>query len=216
MSQIDDLIEKYCPNGVEYKTLGDIGTFERGKGLQKKDFVEDGEVGCIHYGQIYTYYGLFANTTKSRVTKSLAKKCTLAHTGDIVIATTSENLEDVGKAVAWEGSEDIAISGDALVYRHKQNQRYIVYFLRSSLFARQKKTLAFGAKVIRLKPDNFEKVVIPLPPLPVQQKIVEILDKFTALEAELEADLEAELEARRKQYEHYRDKLLTFKPLEQN
>ena len=54
-----------------------------------------------------------------------------------------------------------------------------------------------------------EELLIPVPPQPVQEEIVRILDKFTALEAELEA----ELEARRKQYEYYRDRLLTFKPL---
>lgn len=55
MSRIDELIQRYCPNGVEFKPLGSIGTFVRGNGLQKKDFAESG-VGCIHYGQIYTYY----------------------------------------------------------------------------------------------------------------------------------------------------------------
>lgn len=54
MSELANLIEAMCPDGVEYKKLGEVGTFYRGNGLQKKDFSETG-VGCIHYGQIYTY-----------------------------------------------------------------------------------------------------------------------------------------------------------------
>ena len=57
---------------------------------------------------------------------------------------------------------------------------------------------------------RINKIVIPVPPLAIQNEIVNILDKFTQLEAELKAKLEAELEARRKQYEYYRNKLLNF------
>ncbi len=53
MSKLKELIDRLCPNGVEYKQLGVVGNFIKGNGLQKKDFVESG-VGCIHYGQIYT------------------------------------------------------------------------------------------------------------------------------------------------------------------
>ncbi|MDR2973474.1 MAG: hypothetical protein LBV00_01995 [Propionibacteriaceae bacterium] len=66
MSRIDERIQQYCPDGVEYKALGDVGTLVRGNGLQKKDFTESG-VGCIHYGQIYTYYGTYADSTTSHL-----------------------------------------------------------------------------------------------------------------------------------------------------
>ena len=84
---------------VEWKPLGEIGTFVRGNGLQKKDFVDHG-VGCIHYGQIYTYYKTFATETKSFVSEEKSLKLKKAHPGDLVIATTSENTEDVCKAVS--------------------------------------------------------------------------------------------------------------------
>ena len=71
MTNLDRLIAELCPDGVVHKPLGEIGEFVRGSGLQKKDFVESG-VGCIHYGQIYTYYGIFANKTKSFVSPELA------------------------------------------------------------------------------------------------------------------------------------------------
>ena len=89
MSKIGNLVKQLCPDGVEWKTLGEIGNFVRGNGLQKKDFTDSG-VGCIHYGQIYTYYGNFAYETKSFVSTETAKKLRKAQAGDLIIAATSE------------------------------------------------------------------------------------------------------------------------------
>lgn len=205
MSRIDDLIAEYCPDGVKHQTLGEIGEFIRGNGIQKRDFQDSG-FGCIHYGQIYTYYGLFADHTKSFIDPDLAEKRKKAYKGDLVIATTSENEEDVCKACAWLGEEPIAISGDAYIFRHHQNPKYISYCFQSELFQSQKKKYITGTKVLRVNGDAMAKIHVPVPPLPVQEEIVRILDSFSSLEAELEA----ELEARRKQYTHYRDELLTF------
>ena len=205
MSRIDELIQQLCPDGVEYKMLGEIGTFVRGNGLQKKDFVDHG-VGCIHYGQIYTYYKTFATETKSFVTRELSLRLTQVYPNDLILACTSENIEDVCKTVAWLGQETIVTGGHACVFRHKQNAKYLAYFFATDYFFAQKKKFARGAKVIDIKTEDLAKIVVPVPPLPVQEEIVRILDKFTALEAELKA----ELKARRKQYEFYRDQLLTF------
>ena len=205
MSRIDDLIAEYCPDGVKHQTLGEIGEFIRGNGIQKRDFRDSG-FGCIHYGQIYTYYGLFADHTKSFIDPNLAEKRKKAYKGDLVIATTSENEEDVCKACAWLGEEPIAISGDAYIFRHHQNPKYISYCFQSELFQSQKKKYITGTKVLRVNGDAMAKIHVPVPPLPVQEEIVRILDSFSSLEAELEA----ELEARRKEYAYYRNELLTF------
>ncbi|MGM9974253.1 MAG: restriction endonuclease subunit S, partial [Clostridiaceae bacterium] len=106
MSRLEELIAEYCPDGVEYKALCEFGTMIRGSGLQKKDFTENG-IGCIHYGQIYTYYGAYTNKTKSCVSPELANKLKKVSPGDLVIAITSENVEDVFKCVAWLGDEEI-------------------------------------------------------------------------------------------------------------
>ena len=71
--------------------------------------------------------------------------------------------------------------------------------------------MAHGTKVIEISPDALNKTNIPIPPLSEQQRIVDILDRFDALVNDLSAGLPAEIEARRKQYEYYRDTLLTFK-----
>lgn len=193
---------------VEWKTLGEVGTLIRGNGLQKKDFVEDG-VGCIHYGQIYTYYGTYANKTKTFVSPKLAKKLKKAQKGDVLISGVSENIEDVCKPLGWLGDE-ICISGDMFAFRHNQNTKFITYSLQTTNFKRYKEQYAHGAKVIRVKQDKILDYKIPIPPLAEQQRIVTILDKFDALVDDISAGLPAELNARRKQYEYYRDKLLGF------
>ena len=197
---------------VEWKTLGEIGKFIRGNGLQKKDFTESG-IGCIHYGQIYTYYGTFTDKTKSYVSVDMAKKFKKAQKGDLIIATTSENVEDVCKTVVWLGNEEICISGETYIFKHNQNSKYLAYYLQTPMFFDYKKQNVTGTKVIRLHGDKLEKFSIPIPPLTEQERIVGILDKFDALVNDISTGLPAEIEARRKQYEYYRGKLLSFEPL---
>ncbi|MEI6680403.1 MAG: restriction endonuclease subunit S [Mariniphaga sp.] len=195
---------------VEWKTLGEIGEFVRGNGLQKKDFTETG-VGCIHYGQIYTYYGTFAHKTKTFVSPEFAKKLRKAQKGDLIIATTSENVEDVCKMVAWLGDDEIAVSGDAYIYKHNQNPMYLAYYLQTPMFFDHKKKYMTGTKVIRVSGKDMAKFKIPIPPLTEQNRIVAILDQFNKLVNDISVGLPAEILARRKQYEYYRGKLLDFK-----
>lgn len=198
------------PRGkVEWKMLGEIGTFIRGNGLQKKDFMENG-VPCIHYGQIYTHYGTFATKTKSFVSKETANKCKKAHKGDLIIASTSENVEDVGKTVAWLGDDDVAISNHTFIYSHNQNPKYLAYLFQTQAFLKYKKTKVVGIKVIDIPQKALESFCIPIPPLEEQERIVSILDKFDTLTTSLTEGLPKEIELRQKQYEYYRNMLLSF------
>ena len=205
MSRIDDLIARLCPGGVEFKAIGDFGELVRGNGMPKSDFVESG-VGCIHYGQIYTYYGTWTTETKSFIPAEKAKKLAKVDPGDLVITNTSENIDDVCKAVAWLGNTQIVTGGHATVLKHSQDPKYISYYLQTPNFFAEKKKHATGTKVIDVSAKSLAKIRIPIPPLEIQQEIVKVLDTFTRLEAELEA----ELEARRRQYQYYRDALLSF------
>lgn len=195
---------------VEWKKMSEVGTFIRGNGLQKKDFTEKG-VGCIHYGQIYTRLSTFTDKTLTYCSEELARKLTPVHPGDLIIACTSENVEDVCKSVAWLGEEDIVTGGHACVFSHHENPKYIAYLFQTEIFFQQKKKYARGVKVIDIKVADLQKIKLPIPPLSEQERIVSILDRFESLTTSLTAGLPAEIAARRQQYEHYRDKLLTFK-----
>lgn len=205
MSRIDELIHQLCPDGVELKALGKVGQFIRGNGLQKVDLREEG-VPAVHYGQIHTHYGVWTTETKSFTDGEIAAKLRHARPGDLLIATTSEDDDAVAKATAWLGNTDVVLSGDAYIYRHDLDPKYVSYFFQSTSFQDQKRRFISGTKVRRVSGDSLAKIQIPVPPLEVQREIVRILDQFTQLEAELEA----ELEARRRQYEHYRQLAMSF------
>lgn len=199
----------YYPLLITYKTLGEIGTMTKGNGIQKSDFQEEG-YPCIHYGQVHTYYGTFTYKTKSFISEDLAQKCKKAHTGDLIIATTSEDVEACCKSTAWLGEGDVAVSGDAHIFSHNQNPKYIAYLFQTEMFRQQKKKVATGTKVVRVSGDSILKFTFPLPPLPVQERIVGILDKFETLVSDLSQGLPAEINLVQKQYEYYRNQLLTF------
>ncbi len=189
--------------------LEDIATITRGGNFQKKDFVSSGRP-CIHYGQMYTHFGVHTKQTLTYVSEEVFSKSRIAEPGDIVMAVTSENVEDVCSCTAWLGDEPIAVSGHTAIIHHNQNAKFLSYYFGSSHFTSQKRKLAHGTKVIEVTPSHLSGVTIPLPSLEEQARIVKILDRFDALCNDLTEGLPAEIEARKKQYEYYRDKLLTF------
>ena len=192
---------------VEWLRIAEVGELVRGNGLQKSDFTESG-VPAIHYGQIYTFYGNSTTETKSFVSLELAEKLRKVNKGDVVITNTSENLEDVGKALLYLGEKQAVTGGHATIFKPSEKilGKYFVYFTQSDFFANEKRKYAKGTKVIDVSATDMAKILIPIPPLDVQAEIVRILDAFTAVTAELTA----ELNMREKQYQYYRDKLLSF------
>ena len=189
--------------------LGSICEFVRGNGLQKKDFTKVGK-SVIHYGQIYTKYDFTVAHTFSKTSEMVFKKLKKAYPNDLIMATTSENVEDVGKAIVWEGKEEIGISGDSYIIRTSQNSRYLNYWLRSISFQSQKERKVTGTKVVRINSKDMEKFKIVLPPLTEQKRIVSILDNFNTLTNSLSEGLPKEIELRQKQYEYWREQLLYF------
>ena len=209
MSRLADLINELCPDGVEYKPLGEVAELKRGSGMPKKMFTDAG-IPAIHYGHIYTKYGIYTKVAAAYVDKANSQNLALVYPGDLVVANTSENLEDVGKAVTWLGESVAVTGGHATVVRSSvMNTVFLSYYFRTEEFSRKKQRYSRGTKVIELSAVNLAKILIPVPPLEVQCEIVRILDQFTTLEAELEA----ELEARRAQYEYYRNQLLSYDAL---
>ena len=199
---------------VEWLRLGEIGELVRGNGLPKTDFTENG-VPAIHYGQIYTYYGNETVQTLSFVSSETAKKLKKVNKGDVVITNTSENLEDVGKALLYLGEAQAVTGGHATIFKPdpKILGKYFVYCTQHSFFFDAKRKLAKGTKVIDVSATDMAKIKFPIPcpdnskkSLEIQAEIVRILDAMTAHTAELTA----ELTARKKQYDYYRDKLLSF------
>ena len=190
-------------------SMGELGSFFRGRRFTKLDQSPDG-VPSIHYGEIYTDYGVSASESKRRVNSRLVDSLRFACKGDVIFAAVGETVEDVGKSVAWLGDEDVAIHDDTFAFRSTMNPKFVAYFTQTADFNRQKESLVSRAKVKRLSARGLASIRIPVPDLVRQGQIVAQLDKFDALVNNLTSGLPAEHAARRKQYEYYRDKLLTF------
>ncbi|CAH9017006.1 restriction endonuclease subunit S [Candidatus Nitrosacidococcus sp. I8] len=204
------LLERIKNSSVEWKALGEISELIRGHGLPKNVFSESG-IPAIHYGQIYTYYGLSTEKTISFVTHETALKLRKVNYGDVIITNTSENLEDVGKSLVYLGKEQAVTGGHATILKPKQSilGKYFAYWTQINDFYKKKIKFTKGTKVIDLSTGDLAKIIIPLPPLDIQNEIVHILDTFT----ELTTELTAERNARQKQYQYYRDLLLSEQEL---
>ena len=215
MNKIDKLIKELCPNGVEFKTLGELGEFEN-IGVDKKIIEGQKPIMLLNFMDIMRNKHITKDTLTMEVTASDSKieKCDIKK-HDIFITPSSETRDEIGfTAVVDEDIPNAVYSYHIMRFRLFEKNDVTPYFisylfeandLRNQIFKASKGLTRFG-----LSAKDFAKLSIPIPPLPIQQEIVKILDKFTALEAELQA----ELEARRKQYEYYREKLLTFSELE--
>ncbi|MGW4237901.1 restriction endonuclease subunit S [Streptomyces sp. NPDC004749] len=196
--------------GAESLRLGDVGSFVRGRRFTKNDVVDSG-IPSIHYGEIYTEYGTSANEVVRHVRVELRNQLRYAEPGSVVFAGVGETVEDVGKAVAWLGNEPVATHDDTFVFTSPLNPKYVAYAVQTRDFHRQKERHVSRAKVKRLSAAGLADIKIPVPNLTVQEKIVETLDNFDALVKDIDFELPTEISFRRKQYEYYRDRLLTFK-----
>lgn len=215
-NQYRDHLLSFEKGDVEWKPLGEIGEFIRGKRFTKADFVEDG-IPVIHYGEIYTRYGAFAGQAFSQVRDDLANSLRYAMSGDVVIAGVGETVEDVGKAVAWIGTERVAIHDDSYAFRHPMNPKFVSYVMQTAAFIDEKAKHVSCGKVNRLLINGMQKVKIPVPfpgdadkSFAEQARIVAILDKFDALTNSIREGLQREIKLRQKKYEYYRNLLLSF------
>lgn len=195
---------------VEWKKMSEVGTFIRGKRFVRTDIVEEG-VPCIHYGDIYTYYGLTATKAKTYLKPEKAEKMKFASKNDVVIVGAGENNMDIGVGVAWLSDEEVAIHDACYIFKSKMNPRFVSHYLRGSNYHLQIKKYVCEGKICSISSKSIGRSLIPVPSLSEQERIANILDRFEALSTSLQSGLPAEIAVRRQQYEHYRDKLLTFK-----
>ena len=212
MSKLDELLRELCPNGVEYKTLGEIAVdIYRGAGITRDQVTAEG-TPCVRYGEIYTTYGVWFDKCVSHTDESkLLSKKYFEH-GDILFAITGESVDDIAKCCVYIGHEKCLAGGDIVVLKHNQNPKYLSYALATTDARQQKSKGKVKSKVVHSSVPAIREIKVPVPPIEVQCEIVRILDNFTNLTAELTA----ELTARKKQYDFYRDRLLERKTTKVN
>lgn len=197
MSKIDDLIAEYCPNGVEFKTLGEIGDIKMCRRIFKHETQAEGDIPFYKIGTFGKVPNAFISLELFEEYKS---KFSYPNVGDVLISASGT----IGRTVIYKG-EDAYFQDSNIVWLANDEKSVLNKFL-FYYYKIIKWQIDSGGTISRLYNDNIKKAEIPVPPLPVQEEIVKILDSFTTLEAELEA----ELEARTRQYEFYRNQLLSF------
>ena len=198
-------------DGVLWKKLGDIATeIYRGAGIKRDEVTEEG-IQCVRYGEIYTSYNIWFDTCISHTDEAKITSKKYFEKGDILFAITGESVEEIAKSCAYVGDEKCLAGGDIVVMKHEQNPKYLAYALATTNAQMQKSKGKVKSKVVHSSVPAIKEIVVPIPSLEEQQRIVDILDRFDKLCNDLSEGLPAEIAARQKQYEYYRDKLLTFK-----
>ena len=191
-------------------TLKEISTaIYRGTGIKRDQVTENG-VPCVRYGEIYTTYNTWFDECVSHTKEEYVSSPKYFEHGDILFAITGESVEDIAKSIAYIGHEKCLAGSDIVVMKHKQNPRYLAHVLNTSMARQQKSKGKVKSKVVHSNVSSIEQIKIPLPSLEVQKRYADVLDNFEQICNNLNIDLPAEIEARQKQYEYYRDLLLTF------
>ena len=194
---------------VTWMKMSEIGSFIRGKRFVRTDIVNDG-VPCIHYGDMYTYYGLYATQSKGWLRNELASKMRYAQKNDVVIVAAGENKEDIGIGLAWLGDEPAAVHEACFIFRSNLYPQYVSHYLRSNYYHRQIVKYVSEGKICSISAKGLGNAIIPIPTYEEQVRIATLLNNFEALVSDLSQGLPAEITAVQEQYEYYRNKLLSF------
>lgn len=211
MNSIEKLIAELCPEGVGFKELRELGEFYGGlSGKSKEDF-SNGNAKLVTYKNIYSNIAI---NTDIDVFVKIGKneKQNRIRYGDVMFTGSSETPGECGisSVLTTQTDEPLYLNSFCFGFRFHSNilimPGFSKYLFRDEQMRKQIAKTASGVTRFNVSKKLFAKIKIPIPPLAIQQEIVKILDTFTTLEAELEA----ELKARKKQYEYYRDELLTF------
>ena len=211
MGKLDNLIKEKCPNGVKVYSLGELGIFYGGlTGKGKNDFV-DGNAKFITYKNVYSNPALCLNV-EDRVKIAEGEKQRTLEYGDIIFTGSSETPDECGLSSVFTSKTDEKIYLNSFCFFFRLNNPEILlpdfakHLFRSNNLRYQIGKTASGVTRFNVSKERMKSVKIPIPPLEIQNEIVQILDNF----AELTAELTAELSNRKKQYEYYRNLLLNF------
>ncbi|MGL2671397.1 restriction endonuclease subunit S [Helicobacter pylori] len=219
--RLKQLLHTLAPKGVEFRKLGDIGEFYGGLvGKSKKSFSQ-GNKFYVPYINVFNNPQLDLNALESVQIGDKEKQNTI-QLGDVLFTGSSENLEDCAMScvVTQKIEKDIYLNSFCFGFRFFDknlfNPSFLKHFLRDYNFRKNISKVANGVTRFNVSKQLLSQITIPIPTLEIQQEIVKILDQFSLLTTDLLAGIPAEIKARKKQYEYYREKLLTFKPLTPN
>src|SRR5690606_13494269 len=166
------------PADWDVLSLKEIGTFLKGKGVSKNEIQEEG-LPCLTYGELYTRHNDVIKRFTSFISEESAKNSTELKFGDILFAGSGETLKEIGKSSAFVDDFPAYAGGDIVILRQSsQNPYFLGYLLNSRIVSKQKYRLGQGHSVVHIYSSSLSKLQIPVPPLPEQPKIAEILSTW--------------------------------------
>lgn len=172
----------------------------RGNGIKRSETIEKG-CPCLRYGEIYTSYNVILDEPKSFVAKELFDRSVKIKKGDLVFTLTGENTEEIAKALAYLGDDEIAAGGDLAVWTgHGCDSKYLAYLMYSPQLISQKAATGNGNIVVHTSIKKLQQIEIPLPPLSVQREIVARLERELATVEKIKKDFEALAETARAEF----------------
>jgi len=165
----------WIPLDWEVKELGSLGVFLKGKGITKKELVEEGKA-CIRYGEIYTKHHYFIKDFYSFINESTAESSVRIYKNDLLFTGSGETLADIGKCVAFIDNKEAYAGGDIIIFReHSQDTKFLGFLFNQYIVNRQTFKLGQGNAVVHIYSKGIKQLKIPLPPLAEQKKIAKIL-----------------------------------------
>ncbi len=214
MESIEQMITRLCPEGVEYVKLGEIGTQFNGLSGASNKWKDIGNCRFIDYMNAYKNISIDVTNLPYATVQNIGKQIELRK-GDVLFTAASETPDECALSAAIERDLPKGVFMDDHLFgirinddsKEKVMPGYLKYLFRSSGIRSEVNKSVRGVTRFYISKKDFMSLSIPLPPMEIQVRIVEVLDKMTTLTAELEA----ELEARKQQYEYYRNNLFKFK-----
>lgn len=168
----------WIPEGWELKNLNEFGSFSKGKGISKSDVKKKG-LPCVLYGDLYTKHKDHIKLFSNFIDKETSEKSHEIKKGDMLFAGSGETAEEIGMCAAYLDDDVAYAGGDIIVFTPKINDsRFLGYLMNHELVNRQKYKLAQGYSVVHLYSSHLKQISVPLPPLPEQKKIAEILSTW--------------------------------------
>lgn len=169
------------PDSWEWVRLGDIGALVRGSGIKRSETTNQGKP-CVRYGELYTTYRTRFSSAVSHTTEEVFNKSKKVHKNDILMSLTGENKWDIALAVVYEGEEEIAMGGDMTKWEyHGMNPIYLTMVLNSPYGIYCKRNMATGDIIVHISNSKLSDIVLPIPPLAEQHRIVAKIEELLPL-----------------------------------
>ena len=175
------------PEGWEVRRMGSLGEFSKGGNISRDDLQEYGKCAIL-YGDIYTKYNIQTAIVRNHISEKVAEKSVRISKGDILMTSSGETKEDIGKTIVYLGNEEAFIGGDVILFRQQNNDSTFLSYALNSQYAKDYRYKeSKGEIIVHIYASSLKRLYLALPPIEEQIKVVNYLDgQIDAIDNEIE------------------------------